>query len=159
MAVKDLDKKLNALAEPASAKAVNDAKWRRENKDWLAKSFDIALGVLTAMKAKGWNQKKLAEEMDVSEQQVSKIVKGKENFTLQSISKLEGVLGVRLMQTSLLENVQVANFSAIQKPFSVVSNKGYTTIQSKTTQSLNSTGELTGSSEWTIKIGDALKVA
>src|SRR5690554_5914 len=105
MAVKDLDKKLNALAEHASAKAVNDAKWRRENKDWLAKSFDIAIGVLAAMKAKGWNQKKLAEEMDVSEQHVSKIVKGKENFTLQTITKLERVLNVRLVQTFLSENV------------------------------------------------------
>lgn len=114
MAVKDLDKKLNALAEPASAKAVSEAKWRRENKDWLAKSFDIAIGVLTAMKAKGWNQKKLAEEMEVSEQQVSKIVKGKENFTLQTIVKLEQVLNVKLVQTVFESDVH-ADPSTLKK--------------------------------------------
>lgn len=159
MAVKDLDKKLNALAEPASAKAVNDAKWRRENKDWLAKSFDIAIGVLAAMKAKGWNQKKLAEEMDVSEQQVSKIVKGKENFTLQTITKLERVLDVKLVQTFLTENVQIAPFSIKDKPFQVVSSRDKTSVPNVNTQRLNPAGEPTNSAEWTPKFDNVLRVA
>lgn len=102
MAVKDLNKKLNAIAMPASQKDVSSAQWRRDNKEWLCKSFDIALNILAALKEKGWSQKKLANAMEVSEQHVSKIVKGQENFTLQSIAKLEQILGVRLVQTDFL---------------------------------------------------------
>ena len=159
MAVKDLDKRLKALAKPASAKAVSDAKWRRENKDWLAKSFDIALNVLSAMKAKGWNQKKLAEEMGVSTQQVSKIVKGKENFTLQTIVKLERVLGVRLVQTSLEKNVLVVSYplkgvSDFDKQKIPISK-----VYKGKTQSLSPQGRLRNESEWTPRKGNALKVA
>ncbi len=101
MAVKDLDKKLNELAKPASKKALEASKWRMENRNWLRKSFEISLNVLEAIKNKGWNQKQLAEAMGVSQQQVSKIVKGKENLTLQTIAALEVILETELIQTSL----------------------------------------------------------
>lgn len=159
MAVKDLDKKLNTLAEPASAKAVSDAKWRRENKDWLAKSFDIALGVLSAMKAKDWNQKRLAEEMGVSTQQVSKIVKGKENFTLQTIAKLEQVLNERLMQTAFSSDIQIASYPVVKEVSTPVSKALMTVVCTGETQILGPKGELKNESQWTDKKGIALKAA
>ena len=42
-------------------------------------------------------QAELAEKMGVSRQQVTKIVKGQENFTFETIGKLEKALGVKLM--------------------------------------------------------------
>jgi transcriptional regulator with XRE-family HTH domain len=53
-----------------------------------------------ALREKGMTQKDLAEKLNVSPQQVSKIVKGKENLTLETISKLEYVLGVELILTT-----------------------------------------------------------
>jgi transcriptional regulator with XRE-family HTH domain len=74
------------------------ARYRRENRSWLRKSQRIAVRVLSVLNEKGMQQKELAEAMDVSPQQVSKIVKGKQNRTLETISKLESVLGVKLFE-------------------------------------------------------------
>lgn len=43
------------------------------------------------------SQKQLAERMDVSPQQISKIVKGQENLTLETISNLEIALGIQII--------------------------------------------------------------
>ncbi len=46
----------------------------------------------------GMTKKKLAEKMGVTPKYISKVVKGKENLTLETISKIEGVLGIRLVE-------------------------------------------------------------
>tara|TARA_R110002020_G_scaffold105483_2_gene246069 strand:- start:2587 stop:3030 length:444 start_codon:yes stop_codon:yes gene_type:complete len=71
--------------------------WRRANRDWLRKSSDIAFRILDALEEKGWKKNRLAEELGVSAQQVSKYVKGEENFKLETLCKLERVLGVELI--------------------------------------------------------------
>ena len=71
--------------------------WRKANKVWLRKSADIALRILDALEDLGWNKARLAEEMGVSPQQVSKYVKGEENFKLETICNLEKALGVDLI--------------------------------------------------------------
>jgi ribosome-binding protein aMBF1 (putative translation factor) len=71
--------------------------WRRGNKDWLRKSSDIAFRILDALDEKGWKKNRLAEELGVSAQQVSKYVKGEENFKLETLCKLEKVLGIELI--------------------------------------------------------------
>jgi len=63
----------------------------------LRKSADIALRILDAVEDLGWNKARLAEEMGVSPQQVSKYVKGEENFKLETICNLEKALGVDLI--------------------------------------------------------------
>jgi len=72
--------------------------FRLKNKKWLDYSGKIALRVLSAIDSTdGMNQKKLAELMEVSPQQVSKIVSGNENLTLETIAKLSSALGVELI--------------------------------------------------------------
>lgn len=73
---------------------------RRANRAWLKKSQAIALKILQTLKAKGSNQKKLAEAVGVSAQQVNKWVKGNENFTLETLTKLEAALGVSLIEVN-----------------------------------------------------------
>jgi len=46
------------------------------------------------------SQKALAAQLGVSPQQVNKWVKGNENFTFETIARLEAVLGIELMQVS-----------------------------------------------------------
>lgn len=72
--------------------------WRRENREWLKKSASIAIAILRILRERGMSQKDFASLMNVSPQQVNKIVKGTENLSLQSISKIEQVLGIRLIQ-------------------------------------------------------------
>lgn len=83
--------------EKSNGKWLKDAKYRRANRKWLRKSQDIALRILDVLDEKDMQQKELAKALDVSPQQISKIVKGKQNLTLETISKLEQVLGVELV--------------------------------------------------------------
>ncbi len=85
---------------------IADVAWRKANKAWLGKSADIALRILDALEGLGWNKARLAEEMGVSPQQVSKYVKGEENFKLETLCNLEKVLGIGLV-TVLQSDEQV----------------------------------------------------
>lgn len=93
----NLKEKLSHLAsdQPSDWKA--KAKYRRENREWLKKSAAIAVVVLDALKAQHLSQKELAERMNVSPQQINKIVKGQENLTLETISNLEIALGIQII--------------------------------------------------------------
>jgi plasmid maintenance system antidote protein VapI len=58
----------------------------------------IALRILQKIEEiEGMMQKKLAEALGVSQQQISKIVKGHENLTLETISKLSEALDTELI--------------------------------------------------------------
>ena len=74
-----------------------EAEWRRDNWSWLRHSQKIAAKVLLQMKQMGLTQKALAERMDCTQQYVSKILKGKENMSLDTLSKLEDALGINLV--------------------------------------------------------------
>lgn len=80
----------------------------KANKSWLDKSAMVAVNVLEALKAKGWSQKDLAQKMKVSAQQVNKILKGQQNLTFETISKLETALQISLME--IIEYKPVAEF-------------------------------------------------
>ena len=85
-----------------------EAEWRRDNWSWLRHSQKIAVKVLLQMKQEGLTQKALAERMDCTQQYVSKILKGRENMSLDTLSKLEDALGI-----SLIYDEQVASPSMV----------------------------------------------
>lgn len=70
----------------------------KANQKWLDYSMKIAVNVLEALAAKKMSQKELAKKMNVSAQQVNKIVKGKQNLTFETISKLEDALEISLIE-------------------------------------------------------------
>lgn len=76
------------------------AKWRENNHTWLEKSAWIAIKILKALKEQQLSQKDLAEKMQVSAQYVNKIVKGSENFSLETITKLERALNIQLIEVA-----------------------------------------------------------
>uniref|UniRef100_UPI000DB8FABC helix-turn-helix transcriptional regulator n=1 Tax=Algoriphagus litoralis TaxID=2202829 RepID=UPI000DB8FABC len=103
----ELEKKIEDLvSESTQSSWKAKVEWRKANKDWLRKSADIALRILDALEVLDWNKARLAEEMGVSPQQVSKYVKGEENFKLETLCKLEKVLGIELV-TILQEDEEV----------------------------------------------------
>ncbi len=73
-------------------------RWRIENRAWLRISQKIAAQVLLRLDELHWSQKNLAEHMGCSPQFVHTILKGSENLTLETISKLEKALRIELIQ-------------------------------------------------------------
>ena len=102
--------KLQQISEPAPSDWREQAQWRKDNRDWLRKSGRIAIAVLAAIDADPkMSQKLLADKMGVSKQYISKIVKGQENLSLQTICKLEAALGITLVEVKTSEDTQLAH--------------------------------------------------
>ena len=78
-----------------------EAEWRRDNASWLRHSQQIAVRVLLRMKELHLTQKALAERMNCTQQYVSKILKGKENLSLDTMTKLEDALEINLIYSAL----------------------------------------------------------
>lgn len=110
---------IKQIASPEPSKWMDDAKKRQTNKIWAKRSFQIAVRILREIRKQkplnGMTQKRLAEKMGVSPQYINKVVKGHENLTLETIAKIENVLGVTLIEIFKGENsinVPVENYSS-----------------------------------------------
>lgn len=77
-----------------------NAEWRMANKSWLRYSQHIAMMMLDKMEELGMTQKRLAELMGCSQQYVSKVLKGQENLSLETLAKIE-----RCLQLSILGHI------------------------------------------------------
>ena len=88
---------LEAHQSDTPSKWREEAEWRRENASWLRHSQQIAVKVLLRMKELHLTQKALAERMNCTQQYVSKILKGKENLSLETMTRLEDALGINLV--------------------------------------------------------------
>ena len=97
MVVENLIDKLETIVSEEKSDWPEKAKYRADNRDWLKKSQAIAIKVNGLIRDKGISQKELAQLLKVSPQQVSKILKGQENLTLETISKLENALETTLI--------------------------------------------------------------
>lgn len=89
--------KLYEIAVKASDNWIEIADKLEQEQTWLDKSAKIALSVLSALKDLKMSKQELADKMGVKAQYISRIVKGTENLTLETISKLEKALGKDLM--------------------------------------------------------------
>lgn len=92
--------KLDKIAKPRSEKAIGRARLRKENREWLRLSQDIALAIHYYIRKSGMTQKDLAEEMNVSAAYIGKLLKGGENLTLETICKIQHVIGERIISVA-----------------------------------------------------------
>lgn len=90
--------KLNAHKSSTPSKWREEAQYRVENRAWLRHSQMIAMRVLDEMENKGLTQKEFAQRVGCSQQYISRILKGKENLSLETISKIEAALGVSILE-------------------------------------------------------------
>ena len=88
---------LEAHQSETPSKWREEAEWRRANWSWLRHSQKIAVKVLLKMKEQGLTQKALAERMGCTQQYVSKILKGTENLSLDTLTRIENALGISLI--------------------------------------------------------------
>lgn len=89
--------KFLALVSKEETKTVQNAKARIASKKHMRLSQKIALAILFRLDELKWKQVHLAQKMGVSAQQVNKWVKGKENFTIETLVSLSEVLGINLI--------------------------------------------------------------
>jgi ribosome-binding protein aMBF1 (putative translation factor) len=99
--------RLRELAGDNVSSWKQEALQRQAERDWRPKSAAIALQVLRALRSQKMSQKDLAERVQVTPQYINKIVKGNENLSLETITRLEIGLGISLMTIYVGENRRV----------------------------------------------------
>lgn len=77
------------------------AEWRRQNMSWISYSRKIAVKVALAMDEQGLTQRQLAVRMNCSPQYISRLLKGEENLSLETICKLEDALNICILSNAL----------------------------------------------------------
>ncbi len=97
---------LNRLAHDAPESSWGKKIEERRAAGGLKKSIKIAIKLNRILRQRGMKQNQLADLLGVSPQQVNKILKGRENLTLDTIERIEMVLGVDLI-TVLREDEKV----------------------------------------------------
>lgn len=74
-----------------------EAEWRRDNAAWLRYSQHIAVLLQAYMKKENLTQQGMAVRLHCTQQYVSKILKGKENLTLEVVANIEHTLNIQLI--------------------------------------------------------------
>lgn len=82
---------------PTPSKWRENAEWRMQNKSWLRYSQRIAMIMLDRMEEINMTQKRLSELMGCSQQYVSKVLKGQENLSLETLAKIEHCLQIHIL--------------------------------------------------------------
>lgn len=99
--MKTKDEIISRLKEHESATPSRwreNAEWRIANKSWLRYSQRIAMMMLDRMEELGLTQKSLAVKMGCSQQYISRVLKGTENLSIETISKIESALGLEILE-------------------------------------------------------------
>ena len=97
-AMKEIKEKLNKHSSATPSKWREKAEWRKANKEWLRYSQRIAMMMLDKMEIIGLTQKSVAEQMGCSQQYISRILKGTENLSIETISKIENTLELQILE-------------------------------------------------------------
>jgi transcriptional regulator with XRE-family HTH domain len=123
--------KLKEVAKPRSEAAKERAKFRKENREWLRMSQDIALSLHYYLRNTGMSQKQLAEKMCVSAVYVGKLLKGGENLTLETICKIQNVIGENIVSVAkpyvIVKSVKLSPVTRFSK--NAVTSKKYRGIK------------------------------
>ena len=99
--------KLNGLAPHVSARWRERVEARASRGEFLERSRVTAINILGALRRRGMTQKDLANLLAVSPQTVNQWVKGTENFTYETIGKIEKALGLEMFElTRPIESVR-----------------------------------------------------
>lgn len=95
-----------AIARLSRYQSNTPSAWREEEEKrhqakadgWLQYSRKIAIKLALAMKQQNLTRLDVAERMGCSPQYVSRLLKGEENLSLETICKLEDALNISILQ-------------------------------------------------------------
>jgi AraC-like DNA-binding protein len=83
---------------PSTWREDEEATRRAKAEGWLPYSRKIAIRTAMAMKRQNITRSEVATRMGCSPQYVSRLLKGEENLSLETICKLENALNVPILQ-------------------------------------------------------------
>ncbi len=96
--MKELQDKLSAHKSTIPTLWREKAVERQANKEWLRYSQRIAMMMLDKMEELGITQKAVADRMGCSQQYISRVLKGSENLSIETIFKIESALGLQILE-------------------------------------------------------------
>ncbi|WP_417266091.1 helix-turn-helix transcriptional regulator [Brumimicrobium sp.] len=135
--MKTNQEKFKSLVSKEKTNTAQKNKDRIKNRMRLRESQDIAMKVLDKLDELGWSQKRLADEMEVSPQQITKIVSGKANLTLESIVKIQTILEIPILVSHLEKQLNdffeklIGSFSEKYTPAETSAPADYTSSDKK----------------------------
>ena len=95
---------MNSIVQKLSEhKSSTPSRWREEaefraaNKSWLRYSQHIAMMMLDKMEELHLSQTQLADKMGCSQQYISKVLRGQENLSIETIAKIESALSIQIL--------------------------------------------------------------
>ena len=94
---------MHTMAEDKIDNALGGGMNIMENKseDWICHSQAIAAIMSNRMEELGMTQRALAEKMNCTQQYVSKVLKGRENLSLETLCKIENALDIKILQARI----------------------------------------------------------
>ncbi len=104
--------KLEKHKSPTPSHWREEAEYRLKNKSWLRHSQHIAVKMLERMEELGMTQQALANRLNCTQQYVSKVLKGRENLSLETLTKIEETLGLHLIYKEEEEPIQLVSEDA-----------------------------------------------
>lgn len=72
-----------------------------EGEKWMYHSQAIAAIMSDRMEKLGMTQRALAKKMNCTQQYVSKVLKGRENLSLETLCKIENALDIKILQAGI----------------------------------------------------------
>jgi transcriptional regulator with XRE-family HTH domain len=105
------EKFIALVSSDASQNTIETNRERVRNRVMLGESQQIALKVLLKLDNIGWSQRDLANAMNVSPQQITKIVSGKENLTIETQIKLQNILDIPILASYYENKLNAMNHS------------------------------------------------
>lgn len=95
---------MQKLQSPNPSGWKEKAEWDRQNREWIRRSHYIAVMMLKRMDELHLSQTSLANEVGISQQYVSKILKGKENPPLRAVASYIRIL----TKQNAMQSVQIS---------------------------------------------------
>lgn len=127
-----MKKNLNKVVTKTATKLKERAKKDRSNRRNITRSQAFALELLDYMDLHKIKQIDLANKMDVSAQQVNKILRAKTNLTFETIDKIADALGVDISSPKIKSSNRT-NSAIMQYSMQIVHKRKYKAIEEELT--------------------------
>lgn len=126
---------LKQIAVPMTEEERRVEQERAENREARRYSALVALTVRRELRIKDISQQSFADRLGVSPQYLGKILKGNENLTLETIGKIERVIGRPILKVMVEEDKPVDSVYRVSYSISFsVDNSGYSIIPRSNTR-------------------------
>lgn len=91
--------KFNELISNEKSNWIQDANFRIENDYWLKISQKVALKILRVIREQNTSKEILSEKTDIPMEILEKMLKGKYNYSIEEIGRIEKTLNINILKT------------------------------------------------------------